>query len=266
MNMLHHRENKVKERMRAGEVSIGCFLLSGSSFVAEAMAHHPIDWMVIDMEASHASKEDLLHILQALNAYDVVPIVRVAEHRKHLVESSLDFGAMGIVIPKVDTPGEADAMAGACYYPPKGHRGINCIRASAYYTRAREYFEKANDGILSVVQIESKESVDNLGGIASVPSVDVLFMGPGDLSASYGQNGVVTGKLMDDARRRVLEACREHGKIPGIFAHNTESANQYIKEGFRFVAVGNDIKYLSLGLTMSLHKLAKPSVGGGAPA
>lgn len=268
MNKLYDFENKIKTKIQSGEASVGCFLLSANSFIAEAMANHPIDWMVIDMEASHSSKEDALHILQAINAYDVVPIIRVSEQNKHAIESSLDFGARGIMIPKVDTPEQAAEMARSCYYPPKGNRGVNCIRASAYYTRARQYLEQANDSILSLIQIESKESVENILGIAAVPEVDVLFVGPGDLAASYGQTGVVTGRLMDAARRRVVDACQELGKIAGIFAHDIGSANQYIKEGFKFVAIGNDVKYLSLGLTLSLGKINRRggAVAAGAPA
>lgn len=258
MNGLHDLVNNSKAKATRGDISIGCFLLSASSFIAETMAHHPLDWMVIDMEASHASKKDLLHILQALNAYDITPVVRVSSHDKHLIESSLDFGARGIVVPKVDTAAQAGEATSACFYPPRGNRGINCIRASAFYTRAKQYFDRANDSTLLIVQIESSESVDNVFEIADVPNVDVLFMGPGDLAASYGQNGVVTGPVMDRARGRVLKACRRSGKIAGIFAHNVESANQYIDEGFTFIAIGNDIKYLSLGLTLSLSHLKRP--------
>jgi 2-keto-3-deoxy-L-rhamnonate aldolase RhmA len=87
--------------------------------------------------------------------------------------------------------------------------------------------------------------------------VDVLFMGLGDLAASFGQNGVITGDLMDAARRQVLAACRDHGKVAGVFAPTMEYANQYIKEGFTFVAIGNDVKYLSMGLAQCLSKIKK---------
>lgn len=259
MNNLWELTGKIETKIRRGEASVGSFLLSASSVIAEAMANQAIDWLVIDMEASHASKQDLLHILQALNAYDVMPIVRVGYQNKHAIESCLDFGARGVMIPKVDTAAQAEAMANSCYYPPKGNRGVNCIRASAYYTRAKQYFDRANDVVLSIVQIESTESLDNVAAIAAVPTVDVLFMGLGDLAACLGQNGVITGDLMDAARRKVLTACREHGKIAGVFAPTMEYANQYLQEGFTFVAIGNDIKYLNMGLAQCLSKIKKPA-------
>lgn len=261
MNELHDLENRLKKRTAADGCAIGSFLLSGSAFVAEVMASQALDWMVIDMEASHASKEDLLHVLQALNAYRMTPIVRVPAHDAHYVESSLDFGAKGIMVPKVNTRAQAEAVTGACFYPPKGTRGVNCIRASAYYTRAAQYLKHANEATTAIVQIESAEAVENALDIARLPNVDALFLGLGDLAASLGQMGVVTGRLMDDARQRVLEACRLHGKIPGIFAHDVSAANQYLHEGFKLVAIGNDVKFLSVGLTFSLGKLEPRSAG-----
>ena len=251
--------NALKERARRGEASLGSFLLSGNSLMAEALATVPgLHWMLVDMEASHASKEDLLHILQALNAYDVFPLVRVGEASKHLVESCLDFGARGVMVPKVETPEQASAVADACFYPPKGRRGINCIRASAYYSKAAEYLKGANEAILSIAQIESRESVENVEELAAVPALDVLFVGPGDLAASYGQMGYVDGRRMEEARRRVVEACRKHDKIPGIFAHSVESTRQYLDEGFLMVGIGNDVKFLTQGLGASLRQIGPP--------
>jgi 2-keto-3-deoxy-L-rhamnonate aldolase RhmA len=252
MNDLHNYKNKVKEKIRNGEVSIGVFLLSGSSFIAEAMANLEIDWIVIDLEASHSSKEDVLHILQALNAYDITSIIRVAEHNKHFIELSLDYGAKGIMVPKIDTPKQAEKVLKSFYYPPKGERGMNCIRASSYYSKAEEYVSNANDFILSIFQIESKESVENIFDIAQLKEVDILFIGLGDLSLSYGLKGYVTGEQMDNARKKVIDACNQYDKIPGIFCHSPSLIKQYVDEGFKFVAIGNDIKFLNQGLADTL--------------
>ena len=255
MNNLFDYENKIKARIKNGEISMGVFLLSGSSFIAEAMANMDIDWMVIDLEASHASKEDVLHILQALNPYAVTPIIRVAEHNKHFIEFGLDYGARGIMVPKIDTVKQAAEMIKACYYPPKGERGMNCIRASGYYTRSVSYLKNANDCTLTIFQIESKESMANLSGIAQVAEIDILFVGLGDLSASYGYLGNIAGKEMNEARQKVIDACTKYDKIPGIFAHSPELVSQYIKEGFKFIAIGNDVKFLQQGFSDSLKKI-----------
>ena len=159
------------------------------------------------------------------------------------------------MVPKIDTTDQAREMADACFYPPKGTRGINCIRASGFYLNAKPYFDKANDIILSILQIESKESILNINSIAQTKNTDVLFIGLGDLAASYGQNGNVSGRIMDEARAKVLDCCKIHNKIPGIFAHSIEVAHQYIDEGFTFIAIGNDIKFLNQGLADSMKKI-----------
>jgi 2-keto-3-deoxy-L-rhamnonate aldolase RhmA len=255
VNRLRSLDNPVKEAGRNGDLSLGAFLLSATSFVAEAMAVQPIDWLVIDMEASHASKTDLLHILQALNAYDVVPIVRTPDHSKHFIEACLDFGALGILVPKVDDADQAAAVARACRYPPAGDRSVNCIRASSYYTRAGPYLAAANQAVLAIVQIESARGVKQADAIAATSGIDALFLGPGDLAASYGQIGIVTGARMEAARRCVVEACRSHGKIPGIFAHSVESARQYVDEGFTMIALENDVKFLSSAMADALGRV-----------
>lgn len=255
MSHLYNYENTLKSKILSGDVCIGAFLLSASPFIAEIMANFALDWILIDAEASHASKKDILHILQALNGYKTVPLIRISSHEVHLIESNLDFGARGIMVPKVNNVNEAKTVSEACFYPPKGNRGINCIRASGYYTRAKQYFDAANDANLCIVQIESKESIFNLDEIAQVPNVDVLFIGLGDLAASYGQLGDVSGQHMDEARSKVIDVCKKYHKIPGIFAHSMEVAKQYVNEGFKFIAIGNDVKFLMHGMSEAFKKL-----------
>jgi 2-keto-3-deoxy-L-rhamnonate aldolase RhmA len=250
--------NPVKRALEAGGVSLGSFLVSADAMVAEVMAHGLADWLVVDMEASHATKRDIVHILQALNAYRVEAIVRVPDHGRHMIEACLDFGAAGILAPKVDDEAEARAIADACRYPPDGTRSVNCIRASSYYTNAGPYIRGANRRVLCLVQIESAAGVSNSGAIASVPGVEGLFVGPGDLAASYGQIGVVSGARMAAARQAVAAACTAHGKIPGIFAHDAASARLYASEGFRMIAVGNDVKFLADGMASALRAAAAP--------
>lgn len=255
MNNLFRYDNKIKNKIDSGGIALGVFMLSGNSYIAESIANFAIDWILVDLEASHTSKSDLLHILQALNGYDPIPMVRIPDHSRHMAEFSLDLGAKGIMIPKIESGQQAFEAVEACFYPPKGDRGINCIRASGYYTHAKQYFDNANDCICSIVQIESRKGIDNLEEIVRQKNVDIVFIGPGDLASSYGQNGQVSGPRMDMARQKVIAACQKHRKIAGIFAHSTESISQYIKEGFKFIGIGNDIKFINQGLAQSLNKI-----------
>jgi 2-keto-3-deoxy-L-rhamnonate aldolase RhmA len=248
-------ENKTKEKLEQGEVSLGLFLLTGSSVVAEVCSTLPIDWLMIDQEAAAISKKDTLQIVQAMNGFDVTPIIRVPKLDRHLIEHALDIGSAGILVPKVDTKEEAEQAAQFSHFAPKGCRGINPVRASGYFSNVEEYLATANKRILCMVQIETAEAVKNCYDIASVPDVDVVFIGCGDLAASLGQPGQVTGEKMDSAIEKVLHDTLEAGKIPGIFAYSNELALKYIDMGFKFVAIGNDIKAIRESIINNVEKL-----------
>jgi 2-keto-3-deoxy-L-rhamnonate aldolase RhmA len=247
--------NRTQTKLRAGKTTIGLFLISGNAMIAETLGTLPIDWLIIDMEASPVSNEGALHIMQALNGSEVTPMIRVSTLDHHLIEHALDLGAHGVLIPKIDTPEQAAEAVEACRYPPKGRRGINPVRASAYFGNLPSYFQGANERTLCMVQIESVNALRRVNEIAAVRGVDVLFIGAGDLASSFGQPGVVTGEKMDMARQQLLTATKILGTIPGIFAYSTDLAIQYAKEGFKFIAIGNDIKALRESVADSIQRL-----------
>jgi 2-keto-3-deoxy-L-rhamnonate aldolase RhmA len=248
-------ENRTRTKLRAGQRTIGLFLLSGNAMIAEACGTLPIDWLIVDMEASPVTKEGALHIMQALSGSGVTPMIRVCTLDRHLIEHALDVGAHGVLVPKIETPEEAARAVEACRYPPAGRRGINPVRASAYFGNLPAYFQQANERSMCMVQIESVEAVGRAAELASVPGVDVVFIGAGDLASALGQPGVVTGDKMDRARQQVLEAVNKAGKVPGIFAYSIELAQQYAREGFKFIAIGNDIKALRESVLASVQRL-----------
>lgn len=252
--------NKTKERLRSGQVTLGMFVLSGSPIVVECCSTLPIDWLLIDGEASPISKETVLQLFQAISGSGVTPILRVEALNHHSIEHALDIGAHGILVPKVEDAAMARRVVDACFYPPVGKRGINPVRASGYFSAVPEYLNTAAARTLCMVQIESAEAVTNAHEIAAVEHIHVLFIGPGDLASSLGQPGIVTGPAMDEARAAVLRATAEHGKQAGIFAYSIELAQQYIDEGFRFVAFGNDLKVLRDGILRNLDALVPQCV------
>ena len=247
-------DNQTKRKLLAGDVALGVFLLSNSSIIAEACSTLPLDWLIADMEASPISKADLMHIFQALSGSNLAPMVRVDCHNRHTIEHALDLGALGILVPKVDTAASALEIVDACRFPPDGHRGINPVRASGYFSNVDQYLRIANQRTLVMVQIESVEAIANIDQIAAVPGIDVIFIGCGDLASSLGQPGVVTGEKMDDARARILSETLKAKKIPGIFAYGIDLARQYAEEGFLFIAIGNDIKALRESISSNLDR------------
>lgn len=250
----------LRERL-TDRAALGLFLLTASPLVAEVCSTLPLDWLVLDMEAAPVDRRDALAFLQAVRpgAHGApVPFVRTACREHTHVEQLLDLGFLGLIIPKVHDRAAALASVAAARYPPLGSRGINPVRASGYFSDVPRYLHEANQGVSLFVQIESREAVANCSDIASVEGIDGLFVGMGDLAMSLGQPGDVTGPAMEDALTCVLEACRRHRKIPGVFAYNPQLGRQYVAAGFRFVAVGNDVGALRQGVSEIVRAVTRP--------
>ncbi|WP_426577772.1 HpcH/HpaI aldolase family protein [Xenorhabdus stockiae] len=247
--------NRCKNRLEKNLTCFGLFLVSASSLIAECCAVRGPDWLLVDMEASPADRHDLIQMLQAMNGSRSTGMARVARNDRQQIEAALDSGAMGLMVPKVESAAEAKMVADSVYYPPKGKRGVNPIRCSGYFARLPDYFAEANDSLLTIVQIESARAVAAADEIAAVDGIDVLFIGSGDLASDLGQAGQVESPEMEQAFECVLEACRKHGKTPGIFANSVELARRYASQGFRFIAVGNDLKLIASGLEQQMYTL-----------
>lgn len=237
-----HPLTNVQQRLQGDGPWPGMFLVAGSALFAEASSLLDLDWIAIDMEAAPMTKVDSLHMLQAVSASSVIALVRVPKLDRHLIEHALDQGAHGVIVPKIESAEDAAAAVDACRFPPAGSRGVNPIRASAYFTNLSAYFEEANDRTMCAVQIETRRGLEAATEIAAVPGVDIVFIGVGDLAMSLGQPGVADGSSMDEACDRILRATLAAGKIPGIFAYSDELAVQHIDAGFKLIAIGNEIK------------------------
>ncbi|MGH8684076.1 MAG: HpcH/HpaI aldolase family protein [Nitrosospira sp.] len=253
--------NVVKEKLYRGEPSLGIFVLSCSPIVMELCSTLPLDWLLVDAEASPVSPETILHLFQAVSGSNIVPLVRVPSLDHHIIEHMLDLGAYGVLVPKVDSPEMARAAVEASFYPPRGRRGISPVRASGYFMDVPGHLMSANDRTMCFVQIETLAGLESVEQIAAVDGLDGLFVGPGDLASELGQPGEVTGPLMDEARARILRAAKAHGKIPGIFAYSADLARVYLNEGFSFVAIGNDLRLLRLGIAAELRQVTSDSDG-----
>jgi 2-keto-3-deoxy-L-rhamnonate aldolase RhmA len=237
-------QSPLRSRTTAGGIALGFFTVTAEPTVCELFAVAGADFVVMDMEAAPTTKREVVHCLQALTGSNSAGIVRVPWRQHHLIEHALDAGAHGVLIPKVEDAAQARACVAAAYFPPVGQRGLNPVRASAYFTALEAYLAGANARTSCLLQIESADAVGNASEIAAVPGVSGLFIGAGDLAASFGHPGVPVGPDMDEARAVVLKACRENGILPGIFAYGLDLAGQYRDEGFQVIAIGNEIKML----------------------
>jgi 4-hydroxy-2-oxoheptanedioate aldolase len=248
--------NWIRKRVLNGESLIGTFLNLGSPAVAEIAGHTGFDWVLIDMEHG-AGDENALHSqLLALSASQTAPIVRVASNNPVLFKRALDLGAAGIMIPWVNSAAEAEAAVSAMRYPPLGIRGVSSsVRAAGYGRDAKSYFQLANENLLTVVQIETKQAVDQAFEIAAVDGVDVLFIGPADLTASLGIPSQLDHPEFQAACDKILAACKKSGKKAGILLKDPARAQKALAAGFRFLAFSSDIAFLTTAMQAALTTL-----------
>ena len=242
--------NRLKTEMLAGT-----FLNLGSASVVEIAAETGFDWLLIDLEHGSGTLADLRGQLLATRGTKAVPIVRVPSADPDAVKFVLDSGAAGAMFPYVANAQEAARCVQMMKYPPAGTRGVaQIIRATNYGRDWQKYQAEANAQSLVVVQIETPESADQADEIASVPGVDVLFVGPMDLSINLGHPGNFTPPAFIQYLKNVVRACERNGKTAGILSR-PELLESHRQLGFRFVALGSDSGAVVAGLTNSLKAM-----------
>ncbi len=240
-------KNKTKQKLKEGLACVGLFLCHASYDWAELLSKIGFDWVLLDMEHGSIHFDMLPWVLAATSGGDATPLVRVPSNDPVDVKLVLDNGAQGVMFPQINSKEEAVKAVSACRYPPDGIRGVGPRRASLYYTQLYDYLKTANQEIMTIVQIETREAVSHINEILSVPGIDVAFVGPADLSASMGY---ITSfpkieREVLDAIITVLEACKKLNVVPGIWGGTVEDVNQYVERGFRFVALGEDADYMA---------------------
>jgi 4-hydroxy-2-oxoheptanedioate aldolase len=236
-----------------GALTAGIWCNLGSSLTVEIAGLSGFDWILIDLEHGAGDYESLRYQLQAAAGTPSVPIVRIAWNDPPRFKRVLDLGASGVMVPYVNNALEATQAAASVRYPPQGIRGVaKSVRATGFGQNFDEYFAKANENLLTVVQIETEEAVANAEDIASVPGVDVLFVGPLDLSVSLGIPQQIHQPRFREALGKVVEACRKQGKAPGILVWDPQKMGEMIEAGFTFLGIGSDLGMLTTGMKRAM--------------
>jgi len=217
----------------------GAWLSLGSPVTAEIAGRAGYDWLLLDMEHGCGDYTDLLHQLQALSASPSGTVVRVPQADASVFKRVLDMGPAGLMIPNVTSAEMARRVVDISRVPPKGSRGAaQTTRASGYGFTYDRYVADVNDGLLLVAQIESREAVERVDEIAAVDGIDVLFIGPLDLSIDLGVGP--DSAAFADAVTRVGQAAARHGKVAGVLVRNAGQAMEYLDRGYSFIALGSD--------------------------
>jgi 2-dehydro-3-deoxyglucarate aldolase len=247
-------KNPLKEKLFSGKVSFGTWITIGSPDVPDTLKQLPFDWLLFDTEHSYFSTESVRNMMLSLLDSNSVPLVRVGQVDQYLIKRALDIGAYGILVPLVNTQEDAKRVVSYSKYPPLGSRGAGPVRASGYGNNFAEYLGTANDEILVGVQVETVQALSELESIASTDAVDIVFVGPSDLTLSLGLFTDRGNPKVSEAMERVVGACKRYDKIPGTLAANAEEARKWQKLGFRFISLGSDSKFLFQGAKAFLEQ------------
>ena len=239
------RENRLRTIWSEGGTVVNGWLHVPSSFSAEVMAHAGLDSLTIDMQHGPVDYGSLVPMLQAISTTDTVPVVRVPWHDPGLIMQVLDAGCYAVICPMISTREQAEAFVGACRYPPAGYRSYGPYRASLY--GGEDYTEHADETIVTIAMMETREALDNLDEILGVTGLDAVLVGPSDLGQSLGYGPGVDREEPEvvEAMDRVLAATTERGLAAGIFTGSTGYASRMVEKGFRFVNVSTDARLMA---------------------
>ena len=238
------RKNQALAAWRAGGQTIGGWLSLNNTHTAELMAHAGFDWLCVDLQHGLVDWGDLRSILPAISTTETTPIVRVSGNDPAEIMKVLDAGAMGVIVPLVNTRAEAEAAVAACRYPPEGGRSFGPLRAAVY--GGAGYVQGANDEIACIVMIETRAGIENLEAIVTTPGLGGVYIGPADLAFALGlpPRGDTDDPLHMATVARILEVCQRHGVPAGIHTTGLDYTRRRLAAGFNFVTLGSDAGFM----------------------
>jgi len=258
---------RLRARLAAGEGTLGTFLGAASPVTAEACAAAGVDWLVLDLEHGTGGEEQVRDVVPAAGAYGVPTVVRVESAARIRIGRVLDLGAAGVMLPRMDTAGEVAEAVRHLRYPPDGDRGVATYNRACRFALDPGALARAASEVLGVVQIESASAVDQVEQIAALDGVDVLFVGPQDLSHNLGVPFQLQAPAYLTALERVRGAAERHGKACGLLVGDGAAAAARHAEGWRFVAIGSDATLLAATVAAELRRArpSTPDTRGGHP-
>ena len=243
----------LRTRIQSGETLFGAWDSLGSPSSAELLGRSGLDWVVVDLEHGAATEAELLAHLTAIELTGTAALVRPQSGERLRMGRALDLGAEGLVVPRLDTIEQVVEAVTFLRYPPAGQRGVALLtRGARLGTVTHPGVAALNDDIVGIIQIESPSALEAADAFAATDGVDVLFVGPADLSHSLGIPGQFSNPTYQDALRQVVAACRAHGKAPGILLYDHASFKPHLDLGFTFVGIGADVSFVNEGVKAAL--------------
>ncbi|QGJ69538.1 4-hydroxy-2-oxoheptanedioate aldolase [Planctomycetales bacterium 10988] len=242
------RTNPVKAKLKAGEPSFGTWLSLGDYYATRTLARLGFDWLTLDMEHSSIDWNQAATIFGAVADAGCVPLARVPQGSHDYIKRVLDAGAWGIVVPMVNTVEQAKIAIAAAKYPPTGNRSLGGgMHAMNFDAQPFDYYKKANDEILVILQTESPEGVRNAEEIYSLPGCDGIFVGPVDLRAQMrAPDGTeATDEEFENMLQQVIDTGKKVGTPTGMHVMDLDTAKRRAEQGMQFIAIGSDLRLMT---------------------
>jgi 4-hydroxy-2-oxoheptanedioate aldolase len=257
------RENNVRSIWKRGGAAINGWLGIPSSVAAENMAQANWDSLTVDLQHGLVDYQTAVTMLQAVSTTPTVPLARVPWLEPGIIMKLLDAGAYGIICPMINTRAECEALVRTCRYAPLGYRSFGPVRATWY--AGADYWKHANETVIAMAMIETKQAVENLDDILSVPGLDALYIGPNDLALTLGctPSGVPTDPIVVGAIKTIVAGAKRHGIYAGIHCGSTAMAKEMIALGFQFVTLLADNAFLATAAKGAVAEMREgaPAVG-----
>lgn len=233
-------ERTFKQRLFDGETTVGTFQLIDSPMASEMAGVAGMDFVIIDQEHGPLTAETSVAMCAAAERGGASPIVRVRNNTESEIQRALDIGAAGVEIPQIETQEDAEAAVEHARFDPLGSRGLSPYVRAGRYTGSENYTEEQNEQTTVIIHIEGERGVENLDEICAVEGIDVLFLGPYDMSQSLGIPGQVQDERVEELMQEVCDRAADYGKVVGTFADSPEMANKWIDAGAQYIAYSVD--------------------------
>jgi 2-dehydro-3-deoxyglucarate aldolase/4-hydroxy-2-oxoheptanedioate aldolase len=245
---------ELRRRLGRGDVTFGTFLGAATPVTAEVCAAAGVDWVLLDLEHGAGGEEQARDVIPAAASYSVPTVVRVESGERIRAGRLLDLGAAGVMFPRIDTSSEAAVCVRHLRYPPAGDRGVATYNRMCAYGLDAPALDRSNADVLGVVQIETRNALDAVEQIAALDGVDVLFVGPRDLSHALDVPGQTQAPVYLAALDRVLAAAKGHGKAAGLLVADGAAAAPMARAGWQFIAIGSDTTLLAGAVVAELRR------------
>jgi len=241
------RQNHVKRMLKEGKSCVGTFVKTNDPAVVEVLALVGFDFIIIDNEHTAMNRESMVNLIRAADMSNLLPTVRVRENNAAEILQALDAGALGVQVPQVDSKDDAIAVVERVKYAPIGKRGYAASQRSAGYgfMDARQYAQMSNDETMITCYCETAAGIQNLDEILTVPEVDVIFIGPYDLSQALGVVGEVNHPRVQEAIATITRKTRAAHKAVGIIAADAAATQHWIDSGIQYIALSSDLAMIA---------------------